>query len=354
MRVLHIINNLGSGGAESMLINFFRELKNSKDYFEILLLIDDVIAYKNIPSHIKITVLSNSKKRYSIKKVVTLYRYIKKNSFDVVHSHLFPTQYYVFLSSLFLKKKPKLITTEHNTTNTRRKYWILKQIDKIVYRYYDHIIFISDGVAKQFENDFGNIINKGLVIKNGIPLDKFLPGKKNHDPDNIKIIMVARFTKQKDHLTLLRCMKMLDDRFSLSLVGEGELKEESKKYVQTKKLENKVHFLGFRNDISTLYQEHDIFVLSSHWEGFGLVAIEAMASSLPVIASQVDGLSEVVKDAGLLFKPGDPEDLKKNILKIVSDHRLKSSMITSGLQRAKSYDIKSLVDKTIKLYKDII
>lgn len=352
MKILHVINNLGSGGAERMLINFFKELKKEDGYFEILLLIDNTISYKNIPPHIKITILSNSKKRISLKKAITLYRYIKNNSFDVVHSHLFPSQYYLSIIKLFLNKKIKLVTTEHNTTNSRRKFWLLKQIDKIVYTNYDKIIFISNGVKEQFNKDYPRLTKKGIIINNGIPLLDFFPSDKI-SPKKTNIIMVARFSGQKDHNTLVKAMSLLDNQFTLSLVGEGEDLDKIKALTKELKLEKRVHFLGFRNDIAKLYRNHDIFVLSSNWEGFGLVAAEAMASGLPVIASNVNGLREVVQDTGLLFEQKNEKELAKLINKIATDETLSKKLITRGLETAKKYDIKKLVNTTISLYKNI-
>jgi glycosyltransferase involved in cell wall biosynthesis len=355
MKVLHVINNLGSGGAESMLINFFKQLPSSSDVYEILLLVDDTISFKKLPSHIKITTLSKSKKRYSLKKTFSLYHFIKKGSFDVIHAHLFPSQYYVFFIKLFFNENLKIITTEHNTTNSRRRYWLLRLIDNFIYSKYDKIIFISQGVKKQFSKDYPMHINKGIIITNGIPLDQYFPKKNTEDySKEIKIIMVASFSKQKDHETLIKAMCLLSDRHTLSLVGEGKRINEMKVLTKSLNIEKRVKFLGFRNDIAKLYRKHDIFVLSSHWEGFGLVAAEAMASGLPVIASKVDGLKEIVDGAGLLFETGNKEELALQINKISNNKELKKNLIKEGLKRAITYDIKNLVINTLHLYKEII
>jgi glycosyltransferase involved in cell wall biosynthesis len=354
MKVLHVINNLGSGGAESMLINFFKELKNSDDYFEILLLVDDVISYENIPSHIKITTLTNSNKKYSIKKIIALYHYVKNNSFDIIHSHLFPTQYYVFFVKVILGDKIKIVTTEHNTTNKRRNYWLLKQIDKLIYNKYDRIIFISKGVQNQFKKDYPNLIGKGVIINNGIPLNDFYPSNiVKINTNTINLIMVASFSKQKDHYTLIKAMSILDKNYTLSLVGEGKNSTKIKTLVKTLNLDERVHFLGFRNDIAHLYRNHDIFVLSSHWEGFGLVVVEAMASGLPVIASNVEGVNEIVKNNGLLFHPKDAKELANHIKNISKDEKLRNNIIKKGLERAKDFDIKTLVTNSLTMYKKL-
>jgi glycosyltransferase involved in cell wall biosynthesis len=352
-----VINNLGSGGAESMLINLVKELnkiKNKEDVFEILLLTDNKISY-TIPDGIKIHILSNSSNRFSLRKFKALCKFIKKNKYDIIHSHLFPTQYYVAICKKLTFNKPKIITTEHNTTNKRRKYFITRWIDKFVYRLYDKIIFISKGTQKQFIKDYPSFNDKGIIINNGIPINQFtFIEKKNLNKSKIKLLMVARFNEQKDHYTLLNALKKLDSNIELSLVGEGNMKKEIQDYAKKLNIENRVHFLGFRKDVAKIYNEHDIFVLSSNWEGFGLVVIEAMASGLPVVASNVSGLKEVTEGAGLLFEKGNAEDLANNIQSLIKNNDLRLQLISKGKERANEYDIKKLTLESLNLYSKML
>jgi len=349
MKVLHVINNLGSGGAESMLLNFVKEAKQLNQAHEILLLVNDKVSYDYNPD-IKINILSESTSRYSIFKLFQLCKFIKKNNFDIIHSHLFPSQYYVALCKIILWKQIKIVTTEHNTTNNRRKYKLTKFLDKLIYNLYDQIIYISKSVKNQFINDFPKLSQKGIVIHNGIPLSIFNPIEKPKVDNIFKLIMVASFTEQKDHLTLLKAMTLLDNKYHLSLVGEGIKMEYYKKFVIENNLNSRVSFLGFKKNINKLYNEHDVFILSSHWEGFGLVAVEAMASGLPVITSDVEGLKNVVENAGLLFKKNNPQDLANKIIALSTNPDLYQTLKERGIQKAKSYDIKNLVKKTIATY----
>ncbi len=351
MKVLHVINNLGSGGAEKMLIDFINV--RTDVHHDVLLLIDNKISYK-LPDNFKYKILSKSDKRFSLLKIYQLYKYVKKNNYDVIHAHLFPTQYYVALVKLLLGKSIKIVTTEHNTTNKRRKYWLSKKIDKFIYNLYDKIIFISDGVKRQFLLDFPSLEHKGIVINNGINLESFFSTNtiKNNNK-KIKLLMVARFDSQKDHETLIKAMNFLDEKYILSLAGEGVNLERIKNLVKKYNLENRVKFLGFVKDIEKIYQKHDIFILSSNWEGFGLVAIEAMASGLPVIASNVEGLKEVVGKAGLLFEKKNEKDLAEKIKFLGENTLIKEKYIKKGMIHAKNFDIKHLVSQTIKLYKQL-
>jgi len=350
MKVLHVINNLGSGGAEKMLIDFVNIRKEAQ--IDVLLLMNDTVSY-TLPHNFNYQVLSNSKRRFSILKMYKLYKYIKKNNYDIIHTHLFPTQYYAALVKLFLGRKIKIITTEHNTTNNRRKYWLFRQIDIFIYSIYDEIIFISEGVEEQFINDFSKFKNKGIVIHNGIDLTEHYKIQKEINTEKIKLLMVARFDKQKDHETLIKSLNLLDKKYTLSLAGEGENLEKIKNLVKKNHLENRVKFLGFVKDIKKVYQTHDIFILSSNWEGFGLVVVEAMAASLPVVASNVTGLKEVVGEAGLLFEKGNEKELAKKIKLLGENRIIREEYISKGKKQVKKYDIKMLAAETIKLYKQL-
>lgn len=352
MKALHIINNLGSGGAESMLLNFVKNADSSFAY-DILLLENELVVY-DVPKSITIHTLPQTQ-RYSFFKLYYLYKFLKNKSYAIIHTHLFPTQYYVALATLLLRKKPKLVTTEHNTTNNRRKYQLTRLLDRFIYRQYHRIIFISKAVQEQFKQDFPSLNTKGTIINNGIPLQQFYPSKAISTKEKeTRIIMVARFSEQKDHTTLLQALKLLDETYTLSLVGEGPKINEIKNLAQKLSIAERVHFLGFRKDIADLYRKHDLFVLSSHWEGFGLVAAEAMASGLPVVTTDVEGLREVVKDAGLTVEPYNARELANKIKQIATNTAQRELLIKKGLERAKKYDIKNLREHTEKLYKQLL
>ncbi|EEJ39686.1 glycosyltransferase, group 1 family protein, partial [Limosilactobacillus vaginalis DSM 5837 = ATCC 49540] len=116
--------------------------------------------------------------------------------------------------------------------------------------------------------------------------------------------MVARFSKQKDQETLIRAVKELpSDKYQLTFVGAGETLQQNQRLVSKFNLESNVKFIGFREDINKVLEKKDIFVLSTHYEGLPISIIEAMAYGLPVLATDVGGNSEMVKNNinGFLF-----------------------------------------------------
>lgn len=205
-------------------------------------------------------------------------------------------------------------------------------------------------------------LDKFVVIENGIDIKKYreaAPYNKAEvngmlDEDTKLICMVGRFTKEKDQLTVIRAVSHLPKNVHLILVGEGPLKEQHVDYVQKLSLKDRVHFLGFREDVHRILKTVDIVVLSSNWEGSPLAAIEGMAAGKPVIASNVPGLSEVVQGAGILFEKGDYIDLSEKIKKLLEDKKLYNEIREKCSKRAEKFDINHMIKRYVDIYFELV
>lgn len=347
MKILHITNNLWSGGVTTFLIELLNFLSKSNEITLLLLGKDDEPYIKKFfNSDIKIIFL-NQKTLYSIKNILKIRKYIKEN--DIIHAHLCPAQFLMNLSSFFLKKK--YIITEHAAINNRRKYKIFKILEKILYKKYDKIIAVSEDVKNNLI-DWLNEKNKERikVIYNGINLKKFKDGKNIRNSlwklnkEEKLLFMVARFSKQKDYETLLRALRLLPVNIKCLLIGEGETQKKIREDVKNYNLSTRVKFLGFRDDVSDIMKSCDLGVLSTYSEGFGIVAIESLAAGTLMIGSNVDGLREILKKEELLFESKNEEELakkikillynkekiihlKKNIPEIIKDYSLEKMLI---------------------------
>lgn len=266
---------------------------------------------------------------------------------------------------LTCRKKPVLITTEHNTYNRRREKRYFKYIDRFIYSSYDKIISISNDTKKaiiSWLEPSNKMLEKFIVIENGININRFKEAKpyrkdeinKNFTETTKLLCMVGRFTDQKDQKTLIRAILELPKEVHLLLVGEGTLRQENERIAKRLGVEDRVHFLGFRNDVERILKTVDIVVLSSHWEGFGLVATEGMAAGKPVIASDVAGLKNVVKEAGMLFTVGDYKDLSKKIEALLINNYEYRRISQKCSIKAEKYTIETMVNKYIQLYKDVL
>lgn len=368
MKVLHIINNLGSGGAEKLLVESLPLLNKINEInVDVLLLTDDKKIYnKELEKEgIKVETIDLNN-IYNPLNIIKIKKYIEKNQYDIVHSHLFPSQYWVGIARKLLKaKNVKFITTEHSNNNRRRNKPYFRYLDKLIYSNYDYIICITDKVRMNLvkwirpkEKD----MKKFIVINNGVNINKYreaIPYSKSelnyNFGDNIKLIcMVSRFSEAKDHPTLIKAMKCLPNNVHLLMIGEGPLKHMNQDLVEELGVNDRVHFLGFRHDVERLLKTSDIVVLSSHWEGLSLASIEGMASGKPFIASNVEGLNDIVKDAGLLFEEGNYIELANTIIKLLNDNNFYIEVSNKCFKRALSYDIELMLKETINLYSNLL
>jgi glycosyltransferase involved in cell wall biosynthesis len=139
----------------------------------------------------------------------------------------------------------------------------------------------------------------------------------------------------------------------LILVGDGPLRPEIESLVKNIGIKDRVHFLGKRSDVPQIIKMADVYVQSSQWEGFGIAALEAMAGGLPVVASRVPGLSEVVGDAGLLFKPGDSFELASMLNRLLNDDICRKKIMEKCVSRAQLFGIENTVEGYVSIYYQI-
>ncbi len=358
MKILQIITNLGTGGAEKLLIDSLPLYRKKGINMDLLLLNGKHYPFYDelLKSGIEVFSLGYGSV-YNPINIFKITSFLKK--YDVIHVHLFPTLYWVAIAKIISLSKTKLIFTEHNTLNNRMGKFIWRLFDRLIYSRYSKIISITGEVQTAIKNHL-KTKDESLfcVIENGVNLSHYVNSviKKftNIDEGEKIIIQVSSFREQKDQRTLIKALKFLPENIVLDLVGEGVMKSDCEKLVSDLKLTKRVNFLGVRTNIPELLQMSDIAVLSSHYEGFGLSAVEGMASGKPFIASDVPGLNTVVEGAGILFFPGDEEALANKIKNLLSDKEYYYETAKACRERANKYDINIMVDKYINLYKSIL
>jgi glycosyltransferase involved in cell wall biosynthesis len=361
-RIAHVINKLDGGGAERLLSQLLPILSKNL-HVDLIVFNQKSKEFSSVfeKNNIRIISLTRSESVYSPFHILRLCKYIHK--YDIVHVHLFPAQYWVAIASIFVRKKVLFVTTEHNTYNTRMKYAFLSDIEKLIYSRYSKIISVSLETQRAIIEWLGYGMGKSKfsMIKNGIEISLFSDALKipvtkispQLNGEEKLLIQVARFNEQKDQATAIRAMLYLPDDYTLLLVGKGPLLNYHQKLVEEYQLESRVIFLGYRTDVANLVKSSYISIVSSHWEGFGLVAIEAMAAAIPVVASNVEGLNSVVDGAGLLFKAGDEYALAEKIILIGQDVKKRKEIILQQKQRIVEYNIERTAQEHIELYSSL-
>ena len=354
-KIHHIINSydIRLGGAESLVV-----------------LLKEHLIMKKISTHIyglmdcteKIDNASNAglKSPYSFKAFLSVKNYIKLNvkDNDIIHSHLFPSNFYCSIIKLLKLTKATLITTEHSTSNRRRGNIFGKMIDRIIYHPCTYIICISKGVEKNLNNWIFKNSNKTKVIRNGCKLYKKLNYLKSSKDKAVKIISIGSLKDSKNYFKAIKAInkiKKLD--FLWEIAGDGIQYKELNNLVNKFELNDKISFLGHVNDVDELLDNANIFLIPSKWEGFGLAAVEAMHSSLPIIASNVEGLKEVVSNertCSLLINPDDAEDIAMKLEQLIKSKKLREELGKNAYQNSLSFDIEKMFNKYLSFYRTLI
>ncbi|MFB9120875.1 glycosyltransferase family 4 protein [Bergeyella porcorum] len=358
MKILHIINSLHTGGAEKLVVDTLPLFEEKGITVDLALLnAHKTPFYEKLMQNFKGKVYGFSRGSvYNPMHIFRLMPLLKK--YDVIHAHLFPVQYFLVLAKILSFSRVKLIFTEHSTSNRRLQNPRLRWVERFIYQYYAKIICITEEVKKQLKINLQIPDNQLQVINNGINIEEINRQEKysrvdfNFSSEDKLLIMVAGFRREKDQDTVIKCLKILPDNYKLILVGDGERRSDLEKLVYDQQLGKRVFFFGLRRDVIALIKMCDVAILSSHWEGFGLAAAEAMACGIPTIASDVEGLNKVVEDGGILFERGNVEDLKEKILSL---NNIEYYVMISGRgkNKASKYNIYSLINKQVNLYKNI-
>ena len=356
MKILHVITSLYTGGAERLMVDLLPTLRNDEDFQVDLLLINGVeTPFKKAlkQAGIKVCALSMTNDVYNLRNIFRFRRFLAHNDYDIIHTHNTACQLFVPIAKSLTRNKAKLVTTEHNTTNHRRTKWWLKPLDKWMYRKYAAIVCISDLTRHNLEQYLGTDWPMHTIY-NGVDTKRFArPVKDISGQQDFVVTMVAAFRPQKDQDTLIRAFTHLEPNYRLQLVGGGQRGEELKALCRELGLEDRVQFLGVRMDVPDIMEQSDVIVLSSHWEGFGLAAVEGMASGRPMVATDGDGLRDIVGGAGVLFQPGDDQELASAIKRLCEIPDYYRQVALACQERAQHYDISVMADGYSNLYRTL-
>ena len=361
MKVLQVINSLGAGGAEKLVVETSLLYVNKDIEIDILLLngektpLFDSLATNNTTIQVY-SLLGSIYNPLNIFKIKSFFK-----NYDIIHAHLFPTSYWVAFANLFSFKKKPILFTEHNTTNRRRSIFIFKIIDRIIYKQFKKTVTISRAVDVNLKKHLGisEKTNRITKINNGIDLKKiqqaiaYTKAELGFEDSDKLVLQVASFTPQKDQKTLIKAIQLLPKTIKLLLVGSGPLIEEYKSFVKSKKIEDRVFFLEIRDDVPRILKSVDVVVLSSHYEGLSLSCIEGMASGKPFVASNTPGLGDVVDGSGIVFEDNNYKELAAIISNLLSDADLYDKIVIKCIKKAQYFDINLMVTSYIELYKSL-
>ena len=198
---------------------------------------------------------------------------------------------------------------------------------------------------------------KLVTVHNGMP-DVGEELRAEPGAGRARLVMVARFERQKDHPTLLRALARLEDRpWRLTLVGDGPRMDAARGLAGELGLSDRIRFAGYRDDVAGILADARVFVLASRWEGFPRTIVEAMRAGLPVVASDVGGVAEAVADGetGFVVPPGEPAELADRLAALLDDPDRRTRMGRAGRRRyEENFTFERMFERTRAVYREAL
>lgn len=299
-----------------------------------------------------------------------------KQDLDIIHYHA-PSPSIIFTPILYKKiKKVPLVVSYHGQVNPHPRSIIRKMGVKVFQRFIDILLSQADLIISPTaryieESRLKDYKDKVVVIPNGVDIKSFDPGLSKKEcreylnlPLDKKILLYLNaLVPEKGPDVLVKSMPKIIERVPevhLVFVGKGRMRRELEKLSIKEGIQNHVTFAGFiKEGLKPLYYKaSDIFVIPStgEHESFGIVNLEAMASGLPIVASRIGGIPDIVNDGenGLLVPPGNPDALAEAIVYLLKNENVRENMANDGRKKVRNYSWDKIAEQTEKIYKKLI
>ncbi|TMO44699.1 MULTISPECIES: glycosyltransferase [unclassified Pseudoalteromonas] len=301
MNVMHLVQHLQVGGLEKMAITLLQNSQFKHSSIIVSLEGDRNTAFEQWPelepfSH-RIICL-NKKPGISLSVIAKIKSLIKEHDINIIHSHHIGPLIYAGIASSLSQGSVRHISTIHDAwylTNTKQRTFT-KLLDSLT-----NIYWVADAriVADEFRAKTAIIpertILNGIDCENFMAIDAKAAREQFNLPNNVRLIgCAARLIEGKGHKDMIHSLRYLPDDFHMVFAGDGDQKEYLLNLVRSLHLTSRVHFLGNVHDMRAFYSSIDVMCLYSQREGLPLSIIEAMACGIPIVASDVGGIHEVV------------------------------------------------------------
>ena len=356
IRILQIIRHMNVGGAETFIMNVYRNINREKIQFDFLVngkgYFDEEIQKLGGKIYYMNYITEVGHNEYK-KQLVDFFE--NHPEYNIIHTHIGQVSGIILEMANKCKIKNRIVHS-HNTKNSNNLF------GKIYKRYLQTKINKNATIFLACGKDAAKWLYKGqnkkaIIINNGIDLNKFKYSKEkrneirkelNIPEDTILLGHVGRFSKQKNHKFLLKIYEEYvksNPKSKLILIGKGKLETKIKKMVNKNGLREKIKFLGIRQDVNAIYSALDYFIFPSLYEGLSVSMIEAQVSGLSIFASDtIDHSTDISGNIKWLsIKHNSPKKWSEEILKTNKERKIKNVNV-------KEYDIKNIARKMYNLY----
>lgn len=369
-RILFITSNLRGGGAERALVNILNHLDRAHFEPHLALYQEEGVFLRDLASDVPVYEIQPQDLSFLQRNWVRI-RAVKRVCEQIqpalVMSVLWQANIVTLLSDAVLGLGCPVLTNEQNPPAEklahiwqRHVYWPLA---RLAYQRAARVVTISAGIASQFRRLLSVAEHKLVIIPNPISLQDIRTQSAQQRPRDIRthprLIAVGSMKKQKNYPLLLRAFSRLTQEESahLYILGDGPERSRLEELIDALDLAPLVRLVGFRENPFVYLRQADLFVLSSDYEGFGNVLVEAMALGVPVVSTDCPyGPREILVDGeyGVLVPPRDADALAAAILSLLRQPSRRRKLAAAGQKRAADFAIEAIVPQYEKLFRDLI
>lgn len=334
MKALHVIESLGRGGAEQLLVTLLPELARQGCGAEVAMLRGSVDLVPELEARgIKVTQLPGGHKWNLWRNARAIARLADQAGADVIHAHLYFPAVSVALMRLLRLHRARTVVSFHNlayagANRAGLALWAKKRLARSLYpRGFDLMLGVSSAVARHYEGALG--VKQVQVLHNPVPED-VRPRPAPPDRPVPLLVVPGRLVSEKGHSTLIQALTCMKMSVQTVFAGGGPLQASLQDAAPNIRITGPLMHGEMLDEIAVA----DLVVIPSHHEGFGLTALEAMALGRPVLATDAGGLPEVLGEAGYLVPREDPNALADAIELLLNDPDLRSQLADAGKHRA--------------------
>lgn len=363
IKLAFIITRLCAGGAATAINNLARAIDRNK--FHITLLYGQLaegevdVSQQIVSSFDEAIELKLTRRSFSFFRdhfaTQEIQKHLREKQFDIVHTH---TSKAGFNGRLAAKreKTPLVIHSTHGiifgdgsnipgVSGWKKILFLLAE--KMAARWCHRILTLSVKEIEQWQSLHVGEANQYRCLPSPVEVEKYERAREKRDQLREQwsvgvgqsiVVLLGRLAEEKGHLSAINAISEMEN-VELWIVGDGPLKKTIASTVSSKNLAGKVKLLGHRDDVYNWLALADVLLLNSSYEGQGLVLLEAMAAGVPVVASNVGGVSEIVENGknGLLFEYDDENEIKKVINNILSDVDLRKKLVNAADEKYPNY-----------------
>ncbi len=289
------------------------------------------------------------------RRVPWLAKALAADHIDVVHAWLYIANAVAWSATRFYRGRP-LITSARNCKVTSR---VSQLANMLAFRGSDTIVVNSSDVAAYIARHYAAPPARIRVVYNGIDVDRFHPDPAAHREEPGPIVSVGRLVEQKNHALFIRAAAELAREFPaarFAIVGDGPLRAALEAQARALRIADRLAFLGQREDVDSVLRGAALFWLTSRWEGMPNVVLEAMASGVPVIATDVAGTRELIRPGvdGFVVSAADLDGFVRRSLELLQDPGRRRQLGAAARARAETFSTARMVATLSELYGEVL